>query len=112
MDGSLRVRKFEDHLDFSAALNNLERMRHVHGARDTGLEAFELGIAVDPMLEIFFFASSRPGLVGNLVAFDDPDPSGSPTHRTEGDDGRSEHHRASKKAGLTDQGTCCVILKV
>ena len=53
----------------SGALDDLERERHVHDARDARQVALDLGIGRQPLLGVrLLLLGGRPGLVGNLAA--------------------------------------------
>ena len=72
MNGARGVGELVGDVDFVGALRDLERERHVHGARGAGQIAFQLRIAVDPMLGIHLLLRQRFGFVGNLsIALND-----------------------------------------
>ena len=104
MNGALGIRKFEDHLDFGVALNDLEWMRHVHGARCSRLEALQFRIAIDPVLFVLLLSGGRPRLVWNLVALNHPKASRNPAERTQREHGSRENHGVGEQPGLGNHG--------
>src|SRR5438132_14118716 len=68
MDGPLSICEFEDHHDLVCPLNDLERVRQIHRARDARHVAFELRITIQPVLSVLALSLSRPGLTENFVA--------------------------------------------
>src|SRR5215475_11336397 len=101
MDRALSVRKFEDHIDLGRALDDLKRIRHVHCARYSRLEAFDLGIPINPLFEDFFLSCRSPGLIRNLIAFDYAKARRPPSDRTQPKHRGSQSDRIRKEAGLS-----------
>ena len=97
------VRIGEDHLDLAGALCNLERIRHVHRARDARHVAAHLRIAIDPVLRVVTLHRRRLGRVGNLVAVDDPGTCRDETDGPQRKNRRGEDRTVCVDAGLRDR---------
>src|SRR5690349_8484787 len=71
MDGSRRSREFIRDEDRVGALKDLKGIRHVGRARNTGHEALDFRIALEPVLAVFFLLRRRPRMIRDLIAVDD-----------------------------------------
>src|SRR2546425_4544932 len=85
MDGPLSIGEFKDHHDLVCALNDLEWIWKIHRARHAWHIAFEFGVAIQPIGSVLALPLKRPGLVRNLVAFDNSQSRRYPTHRSKRD---------------------------
>ena len=65
--------------DQARVLNDLERVRHIRGARHAGQQAlYKRGILGGSLCKVLFFCSSAAGFVRNFIPFDDAAPGGTP----------------------------------
>src|SRR5229473_6416011 len=103
MDYPLGIRELENHHDLVCSLNNLERVWQIHRARHTRHIAFELWIAIQPVRRVLALSLGRPGLVRNLVSFDDSEAWWYPGHRSERDYGRRQNRSIRVHSRLRDQ---------
>src|SRR5437867_10309745 len=84
MDRPSRVRKRECHLDFVGALDDLKRIRHIHGSWNAGQITLQLRIAIDPVCSVLLLYRRRFGFIRNFtVSFDDAERSRSEEHTSE-----------------------------
>ena len=83
VNGAKAARILKDHHDVLRILNDLKRVRHIHGARDTRQIAFDFRIQVHPIGEVFFLLLERLGLVRNRTAFNDAKPGSNGEFRAE-----------------------------
>ena len=77
MDGPCGIREFVGHVNLVRTLRDLERIGHVHRARNAGQVTLQFRVAVDPVLGILLFDQQGFRLVGDLpVALHDSERSG------------------------------------
>ena len=67
VDRARRIGKCECHLNFSCALDDLERIRHVHCPWNAGQVTLQLRIAVDPVCAVLLFHRGRFWFVRNFA---------------------------------------------
>jgi hypothetical protein len=86
--------------DVVLALEDLERIRHVVGARHAGQVALDLGIGSEPVLLVVLLLLERGGQVRNRVALDHTQAGGHRADRAHLDDFRRRHrHELARHHG-------------
>src|SRR5207344_1178714 len=91
-------RERERHLNLARALRDFERIRQVHRPRDAGEIALELGIAIDPMLDVLVLRRQGFWLVRDLtVVLNDAERSGDAGSRAQRDNRRSGNARVLER---------------
>ena len=92
MDDPRSVRKRERHVDLVRALDDLEGIGHVHGARDARQVALEFGIPVDPVFPVLLLDRERLRRVRNPpLTTNDPHRAGNTGRRPERDERGRRH---------------------
>ncbi len=112
VDDALGVGELEDHHDLVRALEDLERVGEVHGARHARQVAEDLRVAIQPVRGVLPLPLRRPRSIRDLVAHDHAEAAGRPADRAEGEHRGSRHGDVGVDAGLAHHGARDVRLQV
>src|SRR6266481_333772 len=88
MDRAIRTRILEDHHNLAGALNNLKRVRQIAGARHARQVTLRFRVAAEDVGKVRLLFLDSVGLVRDLLAFDDADPTRHSAHCAEREHGR------------------------